>query len=90
MELFLLRMLRGAGGDGLAGMKRSSVSPVDKRVRLVRPLLDVTKVALEQFARENQIRYREDASNVSADILRNRVRHELLPLLRRRFRGLIA
>jgi len=85
VELFLLRMLRGAGGDGLAGMKRSSVSPVDKRVRLVRPLLDVTKVALEQFARENQIRYREDASNVSADILRNRVRHELLPLLRRRF-----
>jgi tRNA(Ile)-lysidine synthase len=85
VELFVLRLLRGAGGEGLAGMKWESVSPVDKRVRIVRPLLDLTKEALKRFAQAKRIPFREDASNASVDILRNRVRHELLPLLRRRF-----
>ena len=85
VELFLLRLLRGAGPGGLAGMKWQSVSPMDRSVRTVRPLLDVTKEALKQFARGRRIQFREDASNASVDILRNRVRHELLPLLRRRF-----
>lgn len=85
VELFFLRMLRGAGGEGLAGMKWNSVSPASKQVRIVRPLLDVSKEELEKFAHENRIRFREDASNASRDILRNRVRHELLPLLRKSF-----
>jgi tRNA(Ile)-lysidine synthase len=85
VESFFLRLLRGTGGDGLAGMKWQSVSPADRRVKLVRPLLDLTKGALERFARTRRIHHREDASNASRDILRNRVRHELLPLMRRRF-----
>ncbi|MEK7782210.1 MAG: tRNA lysidine(34) synthetase TilS [Verrucomicrobiota bacterium] len=85
VELFFLRMLRGAGGEGLAGMKWSSVSPASRQVRIARPLLNVSKEELEKFARENQIRFREDASNASRDMLRNRVRHELLPLLRKNF-----
>jgi len=85
VELFLLRLLRGAGGDGLAGMKWLSVSPADPRVQIVRPLLDVTKETLQQFACAYRIRFREDASNACGDILRNRVRQELLPLLHRRF-----
>ncbi len=90
VELFFLRLLRGAGGDGLAGMKWRSVSPADKRVQLCRPLLDVTKDDLERFAREHGVSFREDASNASRELLRNRVRHELLPLLRDRFQpGLV-
>ena len=85
VELFFLRLLRGAGGAGLAGMKWSSPSPVDSKIRLIRPLLDVSKDELLGFARENQIRFREDASNGSADFLRNRLRHELLPLLRKNY-----
>lgn len=85
VELFLLRLLRGTGSEGLVGMKWASGSPADRRVRIIRPMLDVTKGALEQFVHEQHIRYREDASNASVDFLRNRVRHELLPLLRRRF-----
>lgn len=84
VELFFLRLLRGAGG-GLAGMKWRGTSPVDKSVRLVRPLLDLSKTALLEFARAEKIRFREDASNESVDILRNRVRRELLPLLRGRY-----
>ena len=85
VELFFLRLLRGAGGEGLAGMKWRSPSPVDSKIMLVRPLLDATKAELRGFARENKIRFREDATNASLDLPRNRVRNELLPLLQRRY-----
>ena len=82
VELFFLRLLRGAAG-GLGGMSWASASPADATVMLVRPLLDLPKSALFDFAREAGIEFREDASNRSPDMLRNRIRHELLPLLRR-------
>lgn len=85
VELFFLRLLRGAGGEGLAGMKWRSVSPVDRKITLVRPLLDVTKAELGVFAKENKIRFREDATNARLDLPRNRVRNELLPSLRRHY-----
>ena len=85
VELFFIRLLRGTGGAGLAGMKGRAPSPANSAIQLVRPLLNVSKVDLEQFAREFRIRFREDASNTSLDIQRNRIRHELLPWLRRRF-----
>jgi tRNA(Ile)-lysidine synthase len=85
VELFFLRLLRGAGGEGIAGMKWCSPSPANSKVQIVRPLLNVSRADLEQFARENKICFREDASNASHDFLRNRIRHELLPLLRGRF-----
>ena len=85
VELFFLRLLRGAGGEGLAGMKWRSASPVDKNITLVRPLLGLTKVELLALAREHMIRFRHDASNDSADFLRNRIRNELLPLLRKNY-----
>jgi tRNA(Ile)-lysidine synthase len=85
VELFFLRLLRGAGGEGLAGMKWLSPSPAGKKIMLVRPLLDVTKSELHRFARENKIHFREDATNVSLDVPRNRVRNELLPLLRKNY-----
>jgi tRNA(Ile)-lysidine synthase len=83
LELFFLRLLRGSGGDGLAGMKWESPSPSDSDIRLVRPLLDLAKAALLQYAAEQKVPFREDASNACRDILRNRLRGELLPLLRR-------
>jgi tRNA(Ile)-lysidine synthase len=85
VELFFLRLLRGAGGSGLAGMKWRSPSPADKAISVVRPLLDLSKVELEQYARENKIRYCEDVTNLSPDFLRNRIRHELIPLLRQHY-----
>ena len=85
VELGFLRLLRGAGGEGLAGMKWRSPSPADKNVTLVRPLLGLTKAELRAFAREKKIRFRDDATNLSKDFLRNRIRHELLPLLRQKY-----
>jgi tRNA(Ile)-lysidine synthase len=85
VELFFLRLLRGAGGEGLAGMKWRSPSPADKNISLARPLLGFPKTELATFARENKIRFRHDATNFSPDFLRNRIRNELLPLLRKTY-----
>ena len=81
VELFFVRLLRGAGGEGLAGMKWQSRSPENSRILLARPLLDQPKSALAAYARQECVPFREDASNTQLDIQRNRIRHELLPLL---------
>ena len=90
VELFFLRLLRGAGAEALAGMKWRSPSAADKRITLARPLLDVTRAELREFARENRIRFREDATNASLAAPRNRIRNELLPLLRKKYQPGVA
>jgi len=84
VELFVMRLFRGAGGQGLSGMKWTSVSPADKQVKLVRPLLDIWKDQLVAFAKSSKLAYREDASNASVEFERNWVRSELLPQIVRR------
>jgi tRNA(Ile)-lysidine synthase len=85
IELFFLRLLRGTSGMGLAGMRWISPSPCYPGLRLVRPLLDQPKAALRAYAQEAKIPFREDATNAQLDLLRNRVRHELLPMLTERY-----
>lgn len=82
VELFFLRLLRGAGSEGLTGMKWENPSPSDGKIKLVRPLLHQQKSALREFAKQHGINFREDATNVVMDFQRNRIRGELIPLLR--------
>jgi tRNA(Ile)-lysidine synthase len=89
VELFFLRLLRGAGGDGLSGMEPVAASPADPQIKIVRPLLGLSRAEIEAHARRERILFREDASNRSTDHLRNRIRHELLPLLARKFQPAI-
>ena len=81
VELFFLRLLRGSGGRGLAGMGWSSPALFQRGVELVRPLLDVSKADLLAAVRAAGIAVRHDRSNDDQRIPRNRIRHELLPLL---------
>jgi tRNA(Ile)-lysidine synthase len=90
VELFFIRLLRGSGGEGLAGMKWRNAFPGAKGIEIVRPLLEESKSALREYAAANKIKFREDATNASLDILRNRVRHELLPLLRRNYQPALS
>jgi tRNA(Ile)-lysidine synthase len=85
VELFLLRLLRGSGGEGLAGMRWRSPSPANPKLTLVRPMLSQSKAALLAHAAQHKIPFCEDVSNARLNILRNRIRHELLPLLRRKY-----
>ena len=89
LELFFLRLFRGSGGEGLSGMKWRNPSPASHTIELIRPLLDIPKSALAAYASENKLRFREDATNRSLDIQRNLIRHELLPLIRRKYQPAI-
>ena len=81
VELFFLRLLRGSSPEGLAGMDEIGRSPADRRLRIVRPLLRYRKDELVEYATAQGVKFREDRTNRSVDILRNRVRHELIPLI---------
>lgn len=82
VELFLLRLLRGSGGLGLAGMRWRAPSPADPGVSLVRPLLGVRRDDIRHWLERIRATWREDASNSDVSIPRNAVRHRLLPFLR--------
>jgi tRNA(Ile)-lysidine synthase len=79
-ETVLLRLLRGTGPDGLAGIPERSPNG-----RVVRPLLHSTRAEIERFAAERRLVWREDASNASGVYARNRLRHDWLPGLARAF-----
>ena len=79
-ETVLMRLLRGSGLRGLAGIPYERAE--GGRV-LVRPLLDLRKKELLGFARARRLPFLRDRMNRDPRFLRNRVRHELLPLLRR-------
>ncbi|MCX6545662.1 MAG: tRNA lysidine(34) synthetase TilS [Acidobacteria bacterium] len=75
-ETFLLRVLRGAGSSGLAGIRPA-------RGIFVRPLLDIRRKDLVQWLAEAGEGYRDDSTNADLTIPRNWIRHRLLPLLAR-------
>ena len=77
-ETVLLRLVRGAGPGGLAGIR-------PRAGRVVRPLLGVSRRELREYLAARGLRYREDESNRDLRLTRNRVRHRLLPLLAREF-----
>ena len=75
IETFFINLLRGTGIAGLCGMKALSG-------HLVRPLLDVSRDDIDRFVAENGLEYVDDRTNATDLYLRNRIRHQLLPLLR--------
>ena len=77
-ETFLLRLLRGAGARGLA-----AIHP--RAGRVIRPLIDLERAALREYLAAGGQAFREDATNADVSIPRNRVRHQLIPLLESRF-----
>jgi tRNA(Ile)-lysidine synthase len=77
-ETYLLKLLRGAGAEGLAGI-------YPQRGPVVRPLLDSSRAEVLAYLEEHNLSFRYDASNEVLDNPRNRVRHELIPYLRQHF-----
>ena len=76
-ETVLIRLLRGAGGSGLSAMGSSSAD------NLKRPLLQICRADIERYLAARGLSFRTDASNADTAILRNSIRHELIPFLRR-------
>lgn len=98
-ETVLMRIIRGGGVRGMAaipakrlleksvgaGLVPARGRPRGSPLQIIRPFIDIPKKDLLNFLKENNLRHAEDASNRDTDFMRNRVRHELLPLLEKKF-----
>lgn len=74
LETFLINLVRGTGLEGLTGIKVEN----DK---IIRPLLNFSRKEIEYYAQEKKISWREDSSNHSTKYLRNKIRHDVIPVL---------
>lgn len=77
-ETFLMHLMRGAGPEGLEGMKRVQESD---GMRIIRPMLELRRKEIREALQKDGVNWREDSSNRDTAYLRNRVRLELLPLM---------
>jgi tRNA(Ile)-lysidine synthase len=75
LETFLINLSRGTGLDGLTGIPAQN----DK---IIRPLLPFSREEIENYAKENNLKWREDSSNASDKYLRNKIRHNIVPVLK--------
>jgi len=85
LETFLLRLKRGSGLQGLASMPQTRLL-ASGRV-CFRPLINITREQIEQFASEFAITHITDDSNIDERFDRNFLRHQVLPILTERFQG---
>jgi tRNA(Ile)-lysidine synthase len=74
LETMLINLTRGTGIEGLLGIP-------DKRDYIRRPLLPFSRLDIAEYAKKNQILWREDSSNADTKYLRNKIRHSLIPIL---------
>lgn len=75
LETFLINLSRGTGLDGLSGIPAQNDA-------VLRPLLPFSRAAIEEYAKANNLQWREDSSNASDKYLRNQIRHHLVPMLK--------
>lgn len=75
-ETVLMRLLRGAAASGLVGIRPKSLDGM-----FIRPLLALSRDEIAAYVKKGGLHFREDSSNSDLSFLRNRLRHELLPLL---------
>ena len=82
-ETILFRILRGTGPDGLGGIAYSRED--ESGFRVVRPILDITRDDIEKYCEEKDLEPRRDHTNDEALYARNKIRLELLPLLKKEY-----
>ena len=81
-ETLILQLLRGSGPSGLAAMPE--LAPFGSG-QLARPLLDFTRAELTTYAKQNGLRWIEDGSNADLRFDRNYIRHQLMPVIEKRW-----
>ena len=84
-ETVLLKLVKGSGMEGVAGMKPKRMLAPGSGLHLIRPLLNQSRDAIVVYAKANGISWREDASNKSDAYKRNVMRNRVLPLLKEHF-----
>jgi tRNA(Ile)-lysidine synthase len=82
-ETVIHQLLRGTGLNGLSAMGEAREYAMGKQ--LLRPFLSLRRADIDDYAREHQLNFIEDESNVDTTYTRNFIRHEVLPLMASRF-----
>lgn len=85
LETILLQLFRGAGVQGLAGMSQTINFG---KGRMIRPLLDVSQVSINEYAKQHHLQWIEDLSNQNNDFNRNFLRNKILPQIKQRWPAL--
>ncbi len=75
VETVLINLIRGTGLEGLTGIP-------ERNKNIIRPLLPFTRAMVETYARKNNLNWREDLSNQQDKYTRNKIRHQIIPLLK--------
>jgi tRNA(Ile)-lysidine synthase len=75
IETFFINLIRGTGIAGLHGI-------LPKQGTIIRPLLFTTRKEIEAYTKKHKLNYREDSSNASDKYVRNKIRHQLIPVLK--------
>lgn len=75
LETFLINLTRGSGIEGFTGI------PV-KKGNIIRPLLPFSRAEILMYAKEKDVKWREDTSNASTKYIRNKIRHQIVPVLK--------
>ena len=89
VELMLMRFLRGSGPLGLAGIPPQRPCS-DRTVTIIRPFIRTSRPAILSFLQRSGVTAVEDESNADVHFLRNRIRHQLLPLLTEQYNPALA
>jgi tRNA(Ile)-lysidine synthase len=84
-ETIMHRIIRGAGLRGLRGMGPIRLVSKKHELFLIRPLLEMERTEVRTYLTERTLEWREDASNLDRTFMRNRLRHDLLPMIERDF-----
>lgn len=84
-ETLLLQLFRGAGIKGLSAMPFVRKQFSDSAPQILRPLLEISRNRIELYAQQNQLNWINDESNDSTTFNRNFLRHEVLPVLKKRY-----
>lgn len=88
-ETFFINLLRGTGLSGLAGIPQKR--PLNTQVNIIRPLINLSRADIEEYAKKRNITWVEDITNKENIYLRNKIRNELLPFIQEKFdRDIIA
>ncbi len=83
VETILMHLIRGSGTRGLRGLLPINTwLSAGTDLIIIRPLLELTREETAAYCRRHRLHPRVDATNLSPELFRNRIRHELLPLLR--------
>lgn len=82
VETFFMRLIRGAGLKGLSAMQF-------KNCGVIRPLLSTSRKEIIEYLKKNDLKWREDKTNLENDFFRNKVRNKLIPFIRKNFNAKI-